>query len=89
MVYAYCRCSTCETRQDIDRQIRELKEMGATAKTIFKEYESGTKVTEKPEILFARLDAKEILPKVEAIQAAQKAEYEKEMGISAEEKAEE
>ena len=52
-------------------------------------YESGTKVTEKPEILFARLDAKEILPKVEAIQAAQKAEYEKEMGISAEEKAEE
>ncbi len=42
-------------------------------------YESGKKVTEKPEILFARLDAKEVLPKVEAIQAAQKAEYEAEM----------
>jgi methionyl-tRNA synthetase len=41
-------------------------------------YESGKKVTDKPEILFARLDAKEVLPKVEAIQAAQKAEYEKE-----------
>jgi methionyl-tRNA synthetase len=41
-------------------------------------YESGKKVTDKPEILFARLDAKEVLPKVEAIQAAQKAEYEAE-----------
>ena len=57
-------------------------------------YESGKKVTEKPEILFARLDAKEVLPKVEAIQAAQKAEYEAEMArlngeTSVEEKAEE
>ena len=34
-------------------------------------YQSGTKVTEKPEILFARLDVKEILEKVEAKQAAQ------------------
>ena len=41
-------------------------------------YESGKKVVEKPEILFARLDAKEVMPKVEAIQAAQKAEYEAE-----------
>lgn len=41
-------------------------------------YENGTKVTEKPEILFARLDAKEVMPKVEAIQAAQKAEFEAE-----------
>ena len=57
-------------------------------------YESGKKVVEKPEILFARLDAKEVLPKVEAIQAAQKAEYEAEMarlngGAPVEEKAEE
>ena len=50
MVYGYCRCSTNETKQDIDRQIRELKEMGATPKTIFKEYESGTKVN-RPEYL--------------------------------------
>ena len=41
-------------------------------------YESGKTVTDKPEILFARLDAKEVMPKVEVIQAAQKAEYEKE-----------
>ena len=41
-------------------------------------YESGTKVTEKPEILFQRLDAKEVMPKVEQIQATQKAEYEAE-----------
>ncbi len=41
-------------------------------------YESGNKVVEKPEILFARLDAKEVLPKVEEIQAAQKKEFEEE-----------
>ena len=42
-------------------------------------YESGSKVTAAPEILFARLNAKDVMPKVEAIQAAQKAEYEAEM----------
>lgn len=41
-------------------------------------YPSGNKVTDKPEILFARLDPKEVMPKIEAIQAAQKAEYEAE-----------
>lgn len=41
-------------------------------------YESGAKVTDKPEILFARLDLKEVMPKVEEIQAKQKAEYEAE-----------
>ncbi|MGN0140748.1 MAG: methionine--tRNA ligase [Roseburia sp.] len=41
-------------------------------------YESGTKVTETPEILFARLDVKEIMPKVEEIRARQKAEFEAE-----------
>ena len=41
-------------------------------------YKSGNQVTETPEILFARLDMKEVAPKVEAIQAAQKAEYEEE-----------
>ena len=42
-------------------------------------YESGKKVTETSEILFARLKAEDVLPKVEEIQAAQKAEYEAEM----------
>ena len=41
-------------------------------------YESGKKVTDAPEILFARLDAKEVMPKVEEIKAAQKAEFEAE-----------
>ena len=34
-------------------------------------YPSGNKVTEKPEILFARLDVKEIMEKVEAMRAAE------------------
>ena len=36
-------------------------------------YPSGNKVTEKPEILFARMDLKEVLEKVEVLQAAQAA----------------
>ena len=47
-------------------------------------YPSGNKVTEKPEILFARLDMKEVMEKVEAMQAAQAA-----AAAPAEEKAEE
>ena len=39
MEYGYARCSTNESKQDIDRQIRELKEAGA--KKIFLEYEHG------------------------------------------------
>ena len=49
----------------------------------------GTKVTEKPEMLFARLDVNEIMAEVEKIREAQKAEYEKENGISSEDKKEE
>lgn len=41
-------------------------------------YPDGNRVTEKPEILFARLDVKEIMPKVEAIREAQKKEFEAE-----------
>jgi methionyl-tRNA synthetase len=52
------------------RSYDELEEFG--------KLENGTVVTDKPEILFARLDIKDILPKVEEIQAKQKAEYEAE-----------
>lgn len=48
MIYGYARCSTSEKEQDIDRQKRELKELGATAETIYFEYESGTKA-DRPE----------------------------------------
>ena len=44
MIYGYCRCSTKDTKQDIDRQRRELREMGAVDTTMYFEYESGTKV---------------------------------------------
>lgn len=50
MTYGYCRCSTNESKQDISRQKRELKEMGAVDSTIFMEYESGTKIN-RPELL--------------------------------------
>ena len=46
--------------------------------TKFGLYASGTKVTDTPEILFARIDWKEIAPKIDVIRAAQKAEYEEE-----------
>lgn len=47
-------------------------------------YPSGNQVTDKPEILFARMDVKEVLEKVEALQAAQAAEAAKESGADAE-----
>ena len=43
-VLAYARCSTDETRQDINRQKRELKKLGVKDdKHIYWEYESGAK----------------------------------------------
>ena len=39
MIYGYARCSTNETKQDIQRQTRELKAAGA--EKIFLEYEHG------------------------------------------------
>ena len=41
-------------------------------------YPSGNKVTEKPEILFARLDVKEVMEKVEAMRALEAKEQEPE-----------
>ena len=39
MKHGYARCSTNESKQDIDRQVRELKQAGA--ESIFLEYEHG------------------------------------------------
>lgn len=47
-LYGYCRCSTDESKQDINRQKRELKEMGADDTTIYFEYASGTRA-DRPE----------------------------------------
>ena len=55
MVYGYARCSTNEQLQDINRQVRELKQQGATDTTIYLEYESGTKINraELQKLLYA------------------------------------
>lgn len=51
MIYGYARCSTNESRQDIDRQVRELKAAGA--EQIFLEYEHGdSKVKQQQTIMF-------------------------------------
>ncbi len=75
-----------ETSEKILAQInapaRELSDLGE-----FGKIPNGTKVTEKPEILFARLDVNEIMEKVEALKAADKAEQE-ESGIDVEGKPE-
>ena len=39
-IYGYARCSTTESRQDIERQSRELAALGATQ--VFSEYARGT-----------------------------------------------
>ena len=52
------------------RGLDELKEFGL--------YPSGNKVTEKPEILFARLDVNEVLEKAEAMFEARRKEAEAE-----------
>lgn len=41
--YGYARCSTNESKQDIDRQKRELIALGIKAENIFWEYGSGIK----------------------------------------------
>ena len=50
VMYGYARCSTDESRQDIDRQKRELFAMGVKEdKHIYWEYESGSN-TDRPEL---------------------------------------
>lgn len=44
MIYGYCRCSTNESKQDVNRQRRELRAMDVPENCIYMEYESGTKV---------------------------------------------
>ena len=52
-----------ETSEKIFSQLH-TKEVPYEALNTFGHYESGNKVTEKPEILFARLDLEEVLKKV-------------------------
>ena len=43
--YGYCRCQTNETKQDSDRQRRELKKLGIKEENIYWEYVGGSKDT--------------------------------------------
>lgn len=56
MNYGYARCSTNETKQDINRQVRELKEAGA--EEIFLEYEHGdSKIKDQQKAMFTQAQA--------------------------------
>ena len=53
MIYGYARCSTNESKQDINRQVRELKAAGA--EEIFLEYEHGdSKVKPQQQIMLEK-----------------------------------
>ena len=56
MTYGYARCSTNESKQDINRQVRELKAAGA--EEIFIEYEHGdSKIKSQQAAMFAQAQA--------------------------------
>ncbi|MBQ3424486.1 MAG: recombinase family protein [Clostridia bacterium] len=48
MIYGYARCSTNESKQDINRQTRELKAAGA--EKVFLEYEYGDAAVKKEQV---------------------------------------
>ena len=58
--------------EQLNDSIREFDTLGS-----FGAYKSGNKVVEKPEILFARLDVKEVVEKAEAMFEARKPKEEK------------
>ena len=60
-----------ETAERIRKQLN-AQPRGKESLNTFGLYPSGNKVTEAPEILFARLDVKEVMEKVEEIRAKQK-----------------
>jgi methionyl-tRNA synthetase len=73
-----------ETAEKIAKQLNtQLRDFDTLQE--FGKYPSGNKVTDAPEILFARQDLKEIMEKVEVLQAKQRAES----GVPASEPAEE
>lgn len=69
MVYGYSRCSTNETKQDINRQVRELKAAGA--EEIFMEYEHGdTKIKSQQQAMFAQAQAGDTITVLEVSRLA-------------------
>ena len=76
-----------ETTERILAQLNAEKRSFESLDT-FGLYPSGNKVVEKPEILFARLDLKEVMAKVEELHQPVQEEKEEEPGIDLEPKAE-
>ena len=69
MVYGYSRCSTNETKQDINRQVRELKAAGA--EEIFMEYEHGdAKIKSQQQAMFAQAQAGDTITVLEVSRLA-------------------
>ena len=69
MVYGYSRCSTNETKQDINRQVRELK--AAEAEEIFMEYEHGdAKIKSQQQAMFAQAQAGDTITVLEVSRLA-------------------
>lgn len=69
MVYGYSRCSTNETKQDINRQVRELKAAGV--EEIFMEYEHGdAKIKSQQQAMFAQTRAGDTITVLEVSRLA-------------------
>ena len=69
LLEAFMPETSAKILEQLNAKKRTLEEMNQ-----FGLYESGTKVVEQPEILFARKDVKEVLEYAEKFQAAQRAE---------------
>lgn len=74
-----CAKQILEQLNAAERNYEDLNKFGL--------YTSGSSVTDKPYILFKRLDAAEVMEKVETIRQAQIEEYNRENGIVEEEEA--
>ena len=69
MVFGYARCSTNEAKQDIDRQVRELKSAGA--EKIFLEYEHGdSKIKAQQQMMFETAGAGDTIVVLEVARLA-------------------
>ena len=69
MIYGYARCSTNETKQEIQRQVRELKTAGA--EEIFLEYEHGdSKIKDQQREMFSQAQAEDTIITLEVSRLA-------------------
>ena len=68
LLYSFMPETSAKILKQINAEKLDLDQMAKWGN-----YKSGSKVTDAPEILFARIKPEDIMPKVEAIMAAQKA----------------